>query len=156
MLKEKTCCFTGHRIMAGDFCPDTLVRGIEYLIRQGVDTFISGGAVGFDTLCAQTVLKMKAVYPHISLHVYAPCSNQSDNWSLKDRATYSDILKKADLVDMPSTPYFDGCMKIRNYKMVDSSAYCICYMNNPRTGTGQTFRYATKCGLTVYNLAGKK
>ena len=63
--------------------------------------------------------------------------------------------KKADFIDMPDFSYYDGCMKIRNYKMVDASAFCICYMNSPRTGTGQTYRYAVKCGLTVYNLAGK-
>ena len=155
MAKENTCCFTGHRIMAGDFNKDTLIRGIEYLIGQGVDTFICGGATGFDTLCAEEILKLKKQHPQILLHIYAPCSNQSDKWSTKDRAAYKKILKKADFVDMPDAEYFDGCMKIRNYKMVDNSAFCICYMNNPRTGTGQTFRYAKKQGLTVFNIAGK-
>ena len=156
MSKEKTCCFTGHRILASDLCKDTLVRGIEYVIAQGVDTFICGGAIGFDTLCAQAVLEIKKKYSHISLHIYAPCNNQSQNWSAKDKGIYQKILEQADFVDMPKKPYFNGCMQMRNYKMVDSSAFCICYMNNPRSGTGQTFRYATKCGLTVFNLAGKK
>jgi len=155
MAKEKTCCFTGHRIMAGDFNEDVLARGIEYVIEQGVDTFICGGAMGFDTVCALAVLKAKKNHPHISLHIYAPCNNQSERWGLKDRAIYKKILKKADFVDMPDEPYFDGCMKIRNYKMVDASAFCICYMNNPRSGTGQTHSYAKKQGLTVFNIAGK-
>ena len=156
MSKEKTCCFTGHRILASDLCKDTLVRGIEYVIAQGVDTFICGGAIGFDTLCAQAVLEIKKKYSHISLHIYAPCNNQSQNWSAKDKGIYQKILEQADFVDMPKKPYFNGCLQMRNYKMVDSSAFCICYMTNPRSGTGQTFRYATKCGLTVFNLAGKK
>ena len=156
MAKETTCCFTGHRIIAADFNPDTLVRGIEYMVAQGVDTFVCGGAVGFDTLCAQEVLRAKASHPHIKLHIYSPCCNQSDSWSYSDRVTYKSILEQADFVDMPASPYFDGCMKIRNYKMVDASAFCICYLNNPRTGTGQTYRYAQKQGLTVFNLAGKK
>lgn len=156
MTKLSTCCFTGHRIMAADFNKDTLVRGIKYMIAQGVDTFICGGAIGFDTLCAQEVLNAKALHPHIKLHIYAPCNNQSDSWGITDRLAYEEILKRADYVDMPNVPYFDGCMKIRNYKMVDHSAYCICYLNSPRSGTGQTFRYAQKQGLTVFNLAGKK
>ena len=156
MAKETTCCFTGHRIMAADFNRDTLVRGIEYMVAQGVDTFVCGGAVGFDTLCAQEVLRAKSSHPHIKLHVYAPCNNQSDIWSYSDKEAYKSILAEADFVDMPTAPYFDGCMKIRNYKMVDASAFCICYLNNPRTGTGQTYRYAQKQGLTVFNLAGKK
>lgn len=156
MAKENTCCFTGHRILSSDFSEDVLHRGIEYLIGKGVDTFICGGATGFDTVCALAVLKAKKSHPNISLHIYAPCNNQSDNWKLSHRLTYKKIIKKADFVDMPDTGYFDGCMKIRNYKMVDSSAYCICYLNSAHSGTGQTFRYAKEKGLTVFNIAGKK
>ena len=156
MTKENTCCFTGHRVLGSDFNNDVLQRGIVYLIGKGVDTFICGGALGFDTVCAKAVLKAKETYPHIKLHIYAPCKNQSRNWRLLDRIGYDRLLKKADYVDMPREEYFDGCMKIRNYKMVDASAYCICYMNSPRTGTGQTYRYATKQGLTVFNIAGKE
>lgn len=156
MEKEKACCFTGHRIIGADLSTDVLVRGIEYLIAQGVDTFICGGATGFDTLCAQEVLNARKRHPHIKLHIYAPCNNQSERWGFTDRLRYNKILKKADYVDMPSRPYYDGCMKERNYKMVDSSAYCICYLNDPRSGTGQTYRYAKQKGLTVFNIAGKK
>ena len=76
---------------------------------------------------------------------------------MKDKHTYAKILKKADFVDMPDVPYYDGCMKERNYKMVDSSAYCICYLtSNYRSGTAQTHRYATKHGLKIFNVAGKE
>ena len=156
MTKEKSCCFTGHRTISADFCKDTLTRGIEYVIKQGVDTFICGGAVGFDTICAKEVLEAKERHPEIKLHIYAPCNNQASGWSIKDKLEYEKILKCADYVDMPDTPYFDGCMKIRNYKMVDNAAFCICYLNNPRSGTGQTYRYANEKGLTVFNIAGKK
>ena len=157
MGKEKCCCFTGHRKIGGDFFVDTLARGILYLIDKGVDTFIVGGALGFDTICAQEVLKAKKIHPDIKLHVYAPCNNQSANWGLRDRMTYNKILKKADYVDMPDVPYYDGCMKDRNYKMVDNAAYCICYFNtNTRSGTAQTYRYAQSKGLTIFNIAGKK
>lgn len=155
MAKENTCCFTGHRILGKDFHPDTLSRGIAYLIEKGVDTFICGGALGFDTACAKAVLSFKKEYAHIKLHIYAPCCNQSDRWSIKDRLSYKKLLKKADYVDMPDESYYSGCMRVRNYKMVDESAYCICYLNNQRSGTGQTYRYATKKGLTIFNIAGK-
>lgn len=155
MLKEKACCFTGHRILGRDFNESTLIRGIEYLIAQGVDTFICGGAMGFDTVCAEAVLEMKKIHPQVRLHIYAPCKNQDALWQKADRERYKRILKKADYVDVPKEEYFDGCMKIRNYKMVDDSAFCICYMNSPRSGTGQTYRYAKGRGLTVFNIAGK-
>ena len=156
MARERCCCFTGHRIIGGDFSRDVLLRGIEYLINEGVDTFICGGALGFDTVCAKAVLDAKKEHPHIKLWIFAPCNNQDAKWSIRDSLTYKEILESADFVDMPPQPYFDDCMKIRNYKMVDSSAYCICYMNNPRSGTGQTYRYATAKGLKVFNLSGKE
>lgn len=156
MSRESTCCFTGHRRLSKDFSADAVYRGIIYLIDQGVDTFIVGGALGFDTVCALEVLKAKKLHPNIQLHVYAPCNDQSKNWGVKDKLTYSKILKKADHVDMPLTPYYDGCMKERNYKMVDNAAYCICYLTNSRSGTAQTHRYALSQGLKIFNLAGKQ
>lgn len=157
MEKEKTCCFTGHRIMGKDFNADTLVRGIRYLITEkGVDTFISGGALGFDTVAAREVLKIKREFPEVKLCIIAPCSNQDAKWSILQKMEYSSILKKADLVQMPDYAYYEGCMKERNYSMVNQSAYCIAYLNNYRSGTSQTFSYAKKMGLTVYNIAGKE
>ena len=157
MAKESTCCFTGHRVIGSDFSPSVLKRGINYLIEQGVDTFIVGGALGFDTICAKEILKAKKAHPQIKLHIYAPCNNQSEKWSVLDTLSYNKILKKADYVDMPDFPYFDGCMKIRNYKMVDSSAFCLCYLSSStRSGTAQTVRYAKEKGLTIFNIAGKK
>ncbi len=156
MAKETTCCFTGHRVLQANFKGAALSRGIEYLINQGVDTFICGGATGFDTSCALAVLKAKKAHPEIALHIYAPCNNQTAKWGAKDVATYNRILNSADFVDMPDQAYFDGCMRIRNFKMVDAAAYCICYLNNNRSGTGQTVSYAKRKGLTVFNIAGEE
>ena len=156
MSKEKSCCFTGHRIVGNDLTPGIIERGIRHLaLLKGVDTFIVGGALGFDTLCAQAVLRVKKEMPHIKLHIYAPCNNQAQRWRQKDIDTYYEILEQADYVDMPSVPYYDGCMKERNYKMVDNSSYCIAYYKKDGTGTAQTIAYASKSGLAVYNLVGK-
>ena len=66
---------------------------------------------------------------------------------------YNKILKHANYVDMPERTYFDGCMKIRNYKMVDASSYVIAYYSGQfKSGTGQTVRYAERCGLEIINL----
>ena len=157
MTKEFACCFTGHRIVGNDLNIDTLRRGIEYLINRGVYVFIAGGALGFDTICAQEVLLMKEKYPQIQLHIYAPCNNQTERWKMSDIKIYEEILKRADYVDVPDFPYYVGCMKDRNYKMVDSSAYCIAYLNTTsQSGTAQTVRYAKSKHLTIYNIAGKE
>lgn len=156
MTRENTCLFTGHRQLFNMLDKDCLMRGIEYVISLGVDTFISGGALGFDTEASLAVLEAKKKHPSIKLYIFAPCKNQSDNWSFSEKSLYKKILKKADYVDMPDYNYFNGCMKARNYKMVESSAYCIAFFNgNDHSGTGQTYNYAKHSGLTVYNIYGK-
>ncbi|MBO5287666.1 MAG: DUF1273 family protein [Clostridia bacterium] len=156
MEKERTCCFTGHRIVGNDLNVETLRRCLRYLANEkNVTTFIAGGALGFDTIVAKEILKLKGELPHIQLHIYAPCKNQDARWSFAQKLEYKSILKKADFVDIPECDYYEGCMKSRNFKMVDSSAFLVAYLNNMRSGTGQTYSYAKRCGLTIFNLAGK-
>ncbi len=153
MSKETTCCFTGHRVLGRDFSYDRLYRTVVKLINEhGVNTFIAGGAIGFDTAAAEAVLQAKEQGYDVALHIYVPCRNQSERWNSLDKARYEKILKRADYIDMNDAPYYDGCMQERNYKMVDASSFCLCYFNGKRSGTGQTVRYATKSGLKVGNL----
>ena len=156
MKKEVSCCFTGHRILGKDFTISALDNTIEYMINNGVTIFICGGAIGFDTYAAEAVLRAKERHESIELHIYAPCNNQSAKWNIIQKNKYNEILEKADYVDMVDRPYYDGCMKERNYKMVDNSRYCICYFHENESrpsGTGQTFRYAKRQGLEIINLA---
>ncbi len=69
-MKEKTCCFTGHRKIPPDrneLVARRLKDGIAILIEQGYTFFRVGGALGFDTLEARVVLALKASYPQIKL-----------------------------------------------------------------------------------------
>lgn len=151
---EKRVCFTGHRIIGSDFSLERLKAYIKAMIEVvGVRVFIVGGALGFDTIVAKEILSLKNKGLDIELHVYAPCNNQSERWSFFDKSTYNKILKQADYVDMVDKPYFDGCMRERNYKMVDNASYCICYFNGKASGTSQTVRYARKKGLEIYNVS---
>ena len=93
----KSACFTGHRVVGDDLDKNRLIRCIEKAIKQGCDTFICGGALGFDMLSAQLVLKFKEIYPHVQLHMYLPCSNQSERWSLSQRREYNKILLVSDV-----------------------------------------------------------
>ena len=74
-MRKKTCCFTGHRTIPPAILPglsaeleSTLLR----LIQRGFCYFGAGGALGFDTLCAETVLRFKAQFPHIRLILVLP------------------------------------------------------------------------------------
>ena len=153
MSKEITCCFTGHRELGASFKKEELKSAIEELIDRGVKIFIAGGALGFDTEAALEVLRQRKKGKDVMLHIYAPCQDQSKRFPFWDKVLYNKILKHASYVDMPERPYFDGCMKIRNYKMVDASSYVIAYYSGQfKSGTGQTVRYAQKCGLEIINL----
>lgn len=153
-MRQNTCCFTGHRVLGTDFSREKLKAAIESLIDKGVTVFISGGALGFDTEAAIEVLRQRKAGANVSLHIYAPCLDQDKLWSFSQKKLYGKIIKNADCVDVPSYPYNNQCMKIRNYKMVDSSAYVIAYYNGEfKSGTGQTVRYAQKSGLEIINLS---
>ncbi len=151
----KTCCFTGHRIIK--ITPE-LVQGLKdaiiNLIEQGVTDFYDGGAVGFDMLCAETVIELKAEYPNIKLHLLLPClpEEQVKGWNKAQIARYNEILQAADSVTVLSEHYTDDCMKQRNKRLVELADCCICYCANPRSGTGQTVRMAHEKGIDVINL----
>ena len=57
-LREKTCCFTGHRDIPARVLPllsAELEQAVLGLASEGVRYFGTGGALGFDTLAAETV-----------------------------------------------------------------------------------------------------
>ncbi len=149
-MKSKTCCFTGHR-----FLPENqryniaanLENTVVSLIRSGYLYFGAGGALGFDTVCAQTVLRLRQNYPAIKLILVLPCVSQADRWSPMDKEVYREIMKQADKVVYTSQEYTRDCMFKRNRHLVNHSSACICFLNKATGGTSYTVEYAKKCGL---------
>ena len=156
IVKEKTCCFTGHRkIPSEDFgeISRRLENMLVQLIEKGYVYFGAGGALGFDTLAAQTVFKLKTVYPYIKLILVLPCESQAEYWEKEDKMIYEDMKAKADKVVYTSKAYFTGCMNKRNRHLVDNSSSCICYLTKGTGGTAYTVHYANEKKLIVYNVA---
>ncbi len=158
MEKEYSCFFTGHRKLPKnriDTIKELLVQKIKYLIEdKGVETFIAGGALGFDTLAARTVTELKEEYPFIKLYLYLPCNDQSKLWSAEDRYEWRMIMAKADDYRyVTDGPYVEGCMQKRNYKMADDAYYGIAYCVLSRSGTGMTVSYAKQRGVVIENIA---
>ena len=151
----ETCCFTGHRIIK--VTPELVQRlhdTIVNMIESGVTDFYDGGAIGFDMLCAETVIELKAEYSDIKLHLLLPCppEEQVKGWNKSQVERYNKILQAADSVTVISEHYTRDCMKQRNGRLVELADCCICYCANPRSGTGQTIRLAKKQGILVINL----
>ena len=76
----KSICFTGHRVIARPVLPGVLrelQRVLETAIPRGFVDFYTGGAIGWDTYCAQMVLDLREEYPGIALHLVLPAPGRS-------------------------------------------------------------------------------
>ena len=161
LIKERCCCFTGHRILSDaekEQLRVLLREEMERLIEEGFTTFLSGGALGFDTLAAQEVLRLRAERSEqIALVLVLPCLGQESRWPAQDVDLYHEILRSADEVIYTGDVYEPGCMFVRNRYLVNRSSACLCCLreNATRGGTAYTVRYAKKQGIEIVNLAEK-
>ena len=97
-MTYKTVCFTGHRKIPYNQLNSIAVRlneTVEKLILSGYCNFAAGGALGFDTMAAECVLKLKKIYPRIKLVLVLPCLTQTKNWRDEDIAVYEKIKNQA-------------------------------------------------------------
>ena len=155
-MKERTACFTGHRTIPflqrrkiEKRTEEALIEAIE----QGYRFFGTGGALGFDTLAAQTVLRLKKTYPQIKLILVLPCLSQTRGWRSEDIAEYERIKAAADKVVYTSQEYTRDCMFKRNRHLVDNSSLCIAYLTENSGGTAYTVDYARSKGSITRNVA---
>ena len=152
----KSVCFTGHRRISQTEELKTRLRlTLISFIENGCTDFYAGGALGWDTLCEETVIALREEYPQIKLHLVLPCSpaEQTAKWSSPQRVRFQNILTAADDVQYTAEHYSASCMKRRNERLVELSECCICYCTDFQSGTGQTVRIAERNGIKIYNLA---
>ena len=157
-MREKTCCFSGHRIIPEWEYVQIQAKlrvAVRRLILSGYRYFGSGGALGFDTMAAQTVLLLQHEFPEIKLILVLPCLSQAERWMERDKKIYEDIKQRANKVVYISKEYTKDCMFKRNRHLVDCSSVCICYLNRQTGGTAYTVEYAKENGLLIENVAHK-
>lgn len=152
-----TCFFTGHRTI-----PSPMIAEITRLTREqiylhaekGYVNFLCGGAVGFDTVAAVQVARIKAGGTPIRLILALPCRDQTALWKDTEMLRlYQKLKGTADDIIYVNNLYFDGCMKERNQFMVNASSACIAYFNGNRMGgTAQTIRMAEKKNIPITNV----
>ncbi|MCM1224546.1 MAG: DUF1273 domain-containing protein [Lachnospiraceae bacterium] len=160
-LNSSTACFTGHRSQKlpwrfneeDDRCQAmkaTLAIEIEQAIQRGYRTFLSGMALGFDMICAETVLALKDKYPDIKIVGALPCKTQDVKWQAQDQKRYRSLLNRLDGVRCIYDEYIGAeCMLERNRYMVNNSSLMIALFNGLPGGTKSTIEYAKKQGLEV-------
>lgn len=155
-LKEFTCCFTGHRTLPEGNLSDIsacLEHVVIKYINEGYRYFGTGGALGFDTLAAETVLRLKNKYPYIKLILVLPCLYQTKGWNKTDIEKYNFIKAQADKIVYISKEYTSDCMFKRNRHLVNHSSLCICYLSKNSGGTAYTVNYAKNNNLKIENIA---
>ncbi len=153
---QNTLCFTGHRsIPLRDQMGlrKKLDQVIVKAISDGFRSFLYGGALGFDTMAAEAVLRLQKSHPEIRLILVAPCKGQASRWSRPDQIRYEAIAAGAAQRIALSDQYYPGCMLTRNRFMVDHASLCVCYLSLMKGGTWQTVRYALEMNLPIINLA---
>ena len=155
-MKNRTCCFTGHRqipLEKWTEIADRLEHTIIRLYQEGIRYFGAGGALGFDTLAAQTVIRLRESCPGMKLILVLPCLTQTRGWRPEDVAEYERIKAQADKTVYTAQEYTRGCMHKRNRHLVDNSGVCVCYLTDDSGGTAYTVKYAEKRGLEIINVA---
>lgn len=164
IIRERTVCFTGHRsekLPKGDALErlrQRLSEEIEKAIQDGYDTFLFGGAYGFDLMAAEEVLKKKVLIDlqnlqHIRLIAIIPFEEQAVRFSVADHERYYEIMPKCNEVITLNTRYNSQCYAQRNQYMVDRSNRIICCWNGEVvSGAAQIVRMAQKQNLEIVNL----
>ncbi len=156
MQKGKVCIFTGHRVIQQEHVaalPDLLDMAVVSAYEMGCRNFWSGGALGFDRMAADAVIRARNCYGDIRLGILVPCRDQDRSWSEEERSAYRYQLAAADEVEVLSEQYYQGCMRDRNAALVARGDVCIAYMIATHSGSAQTLKMAEAHHLNIVNLA---
>jgi uncharacterized phage-like protein YoqJ len=152
---SKVCSFTGHRIIKdaheSRIC-ELLVRAIKFAYDDGCREFLTGGALGFDTLAAKEVIKFRQTHRDVRLILCLPCTDQAEGWSDRDQSLYNHILTSADEIVYASDSYTEGCMRERNFLLASRCDILIAYCGRTKSGSAQTLRMADAMGKEIINI----
>lgn len=135
------CTFFGHRECYG-LDSKVLRETVEKLIAQGVDTFYVGNQGQFDSMVYRCLKQLREVHPHIRVCIVLAYL----------------LTEKADGEDLIDTMYpeIEGHPKLaierRNRWMLQSSDYCICYIDHTWGGAYKFARLAKRCCKEVINI----
>ncbi|MBQ0110869.1 MAG: DUF1273 family protein [Oscillospiraceae bacterium] len=158
---EKSVCFSGYRPEKFKFklsSPqgEELIKDIENriadLINKGYENFIVGGAMGFDTICGEILIKQKEEHPQINIYSYVPFKDMHLSFGVLWRQRAARVLENSTVTVLYDR-FCRGCYFARNRKMVDDSQVLVCYFDGESGGTAYTASYAKKKGLEIINLA---
>lgn len=158
-IKQKTCCFTGHRLIptcdVDKVTARTEIKIRELIVNHGVRFFGVGGAIGYDTLAARVLFRLRSTdFPQIKVILVYPFDGFTSRWNGEQQAEYARLLTQYDKVVCVSQRASREAYLERDKHLVDGSSYCIAYCTRNSGGTAYTVRYAREHGVKIYNVSG--
>lgn len=160
---EKTCFFAGHRPYKfayeleeeAEFLSNltsNITKTIRELIEGGYNTFLCGGAIGFDIMCAEAVVELKKEFQNIRLVCMLPFENHHTSFPSEWQERFLNILEACDFIDYVSPEYVTGCYYDRNHNMIENSSYMVTYFDGKGGGTARVVAAAQSAKLKIINL----
>ncbi len=167
-MKDKTCCFFGHRKIEDNVELRTKLYEIieKLIVDENIDTFLFGSKSDFNSLCHELVTKIKEKHPHIKrVYVRAEYPFVDDNYIKYLLEDYEDTYFPEHMISAGKASYVE-----RNQFMIDKSSVCVVYYNpdyapprrknsrrdltiyQPKSGTKIAYDYAVKKDKTIINL----
>ena len=146
--KARAVAITGHRVLYDDFNKQELKKLLTKFVDKGFNTFLVGMALGFDTVCFQTLEEIKK-QSEVKIIACIPCLGQDYKFTVKQKQEYDRMLSVADEKIVLSEEYTSTCMQKRNKFMVDNASGVLAYLKRDFGGTANTVKYAEKVGVPV-------
>ena len=110
---------------------------------------VSGMALGVDQWAAEVALEMG-----IKVIALIPCLAQDSKWPPSSRTKYLELLQQIEAAGgvieyITKEPYSQGCMTLRNQRIVDYATHMLAIWDKSWGGTGSCVRLAKKAGRPI-------
>ncbi len=147
-MSSKTAFFTGHRHINLFYQP-VIDQMIDYAISQGVNHFLSGMAIGTDTIAATTLIKRNLPWTAV-----IPFIGQEKRWPIQQQQHYQFCLDSAQQVIVIDKAFSKEAYFRRNNYMVNHSYLGLAVFDGRPGGTDHAVKYAKskRLKLFIYNL----
>lgn len=153
--------FSGHRRIPNDNTGYDLNNPCAYYVKnwlikilqeQAPSKCISGVALGFDQVAAETCIELR-----IPFVAAVPCDDQDRLWQEEDKRFYKELLKQAaEVVVVSPGLYYPAAMQIRNCWLVNHSDKIVALFDGSRGGTYNCLSYAKICNKEVIRIDPRK
>lgn len=151
-----TCTFAGHRQVFEAGIGDKVQKMLKVLIEKDNQfVFLNGGMGRFDEICAGVVRKLKREHPEKDIRLCLVAAYFSNRFNA-EKKYYQSLYDEILLPDGVETTYYKAAITKRNKWMVDQANILIAYIDHNYGGAYQTYQYANKKSVSVFNIAEEK